>query len=191
MQFVDIFIRQAHPGELRGPYRSYEEKLEEAREYKREEGIDWPVLVDDYAGTVHRTYSREMADPIFLIDSDGRVAFYGMWTHPPTLKRAIDELLARDGRGVVAGGLDRMPHLFASFVDGYHGPRRGGRRAVLEYDLAGLGAGTLSFLGNKAKPLLGPLALRATPLPLATKLALSGGLVTSAALAIGLLRRRD
>ncbi len=47
MQFADIFIRQAHPGELRGPYSGYEEKLEEAREYKREEGIDWPVLVDD------------------------------------------------------------------------------------------------------------------------------------------------
>lgn len=28
-----------------------EEKLEEAREYKDEEGIDWPMLVDDYAGT--------------------------------------------------------------------------------------------------------------------------------------------
>ena len=196
MQFVDIFIRQAHPGELRGPYQSYEEKLEEAREYKREEGIDWPVLVDDYAGTVHRTYSREMADPVFLIDSDGRVAFYGMWTHPPTLKRAIDELLAQGGRGVVAGGIDRMPHLFASFVDGYHGPRRGGRRAVLEYDLAGLGAGTLSFLGNKAKPLLAPLALRATPLPTTARVALAtgglmAGLAASAALVIGLLRRRD
>jgi hypothetical protein len=189
MHFVDVFIRQAHPGELRGPYRSYEEKLAEAREYKREEGIEWTVLVDDYAGTVHRAYSREMADPVFLIDSDGRVAFYGMWTHPPTLKRAIDELLAQDGRGVVAGGIDRMPHLFASFVDGYQGPRRGGRRAVLEYDLAGLGAGTLSFLGNKAKPLLAPLALRAEPLPLSARLALGGGLVVVAALVVGLVRR--
>ena len=68
MHFVDVFIRQAHPGELRGPYHSYEEKLAEAREYKREEGIEWPVLVDDYVGRVHRTYSREMADPVFLID---------------------------------------------------------------------------------------------------------------------------
>jgi hypothetical protein len=164
--------------------------LEDVREYKREEGIDWPVLVDDYAGTVHRAYSREMADPSFLIDSDGRVAFYGMWTHPPTLMRAIDELLKRDGRGIVAGGIDRIPHLFASFVDGYPGPRRGGRRAVLEYDLAGLGAGTLSFLGSKAKPLLAPLALRATPLPMTAKLALGGGLVAAAGLVAGFLLRK-
>ena len=90
---------------------------------------------------------------------------------------------------MVAGGIDRMPHLFASFVDGYQGPRRGGRRAVLEYDLAGLGAGTLSFLGNKAKPLLAPLALRAEPLPLSARLVLGGGLVAVAALVVGLVRR--
>ncbi len=162
--------------------------MDGARQYKREERLPWPVLVDDLAGTVHRTYSGEMADPVFLIDSAGQVSFYGMWTHAPTLKQAIDELLSRGGRGVSLG-LDRMPHLFASFVDGWRGPRRGGRRAVLEYDLGGMGAGTLSFLGNKAKPLLGPLALRATPLPTSARLAL-GGLV-AAALLVGLLLRRD
>ena len=110
-----------------------------------------------------------------------------MWTHAPTLKGAIDDLLARGRRGIAGRGLDRAPHLFASFVDGWRGPRRGGRRAVLERDLGGMGAGTLSFFGNKAKPILGPLALRATPLPLTARLALAGGPV-AAALAAGLLR---
>ena len=146
-------------------------------------------MVDDLGGTVHRTYSGEMADPAFLIDSAGRVSFYGMWTHVPTLKQAIDVLLARGGQGAV--GIDRTPHLFASFVDGWRGPRRGGRRAVLEYDLGGMGAGTLSFLGNKAKPLLGPLALRAEPLPVAARLALGGGLAVAAVLIAGLMRRHD
>ena len=179
--FVDILIRQAHPGELRGPYRNYEEKLEDAREYKRDEGIGWTVLVDDYAGTVHRTFSREMADPSLLINSEGRVAFYNMWTHAPTLKGAIDELLDRGGRGApVAGGIDRVPHLFASFVDGYRGPERGGKRALREYDTGGFGASTLSLLLNKAKPVLAPIALRAAPLPAAARLALLGGLAAAA-----------
>jgi hypothetical protein len=174
VRFLEVLLRQAHPGELRGPYQSYEEKLESAREYKREDGIEWTVLVDDLSGKTHRVYSREMADPVFLIDSEGRVAFYGMWTHPPTLKQAIDELLAQGGRGVVRSGIDRVPHLFGSFVDGYRALRRGGRRAVLEYDLASLGGGTLSFLGSKAKPLLAPLALRAEPLPTVARLTLGG-----------------
>ncbi|CAN5607358.1 hypothetical protein BH24ACT26_BH24ACT26_08690 [soil metagenome] len=161
---MDVFVRQAHPGEQRGPYATYEDKLAEAREYRRLESLPWTVVVDDLSGHTHRTYSREMADPSFVLDGDGSVAFYGMWTHVPTLKRALDEVLEREGAGALAaGGKDRAPHLFASFVDGYRGPRRGGRIGVLEYDLGGLGAGTLSFLGNKLKPWLAPLALRAAP----------------------------
>ncbi len=70
-----------------------------------------------------------------------------MRTHAPTLKQALDELLARGGLGVVAGGFGRTPHLLVSFVDGYRGSRRG-RRGVLEYDLGGFGGGSLSFLGS-------------------------------------------
>ena len=177
MRFVNVAIRQAHPGERRGTYRGYREKLEGAREGKREEGIPWTVLVDDYAGTWHRAYSSELTDPVFLIDADGRVAFYLMWAHAPTMKRAIDELLERGGRGTVAGGIDRVPHLFASFVNGYHGLERGGKRAAREYNTGAFGAGALTFLGSKARPVLAPLALRAEPLPAAAKLALLlGGL---------------
>ena len=134
-----------------------------------------------------------MTDPVFLIGSDGRVSFYLMWTHAPTLKLAIDELLDRGGRGVVGGGIDRTPHLFASFVNGYHGLTRGGKRAVREYDTGAFGAGVLTFLGSKAKPVLAPLALRAQPLPAAARLALLlGGLAAIAALGPGarFLRRR-
>jgi hypothetical protein len=121
------------------------------------------VLVDDYAGTVHRTYSNEMADPTFLIDQHGTIAFYGMWTHAPTLNRAIRELQQRgDEGGVVNGGIDRTIHLMPTLIDGYRGPRRGGRRAVFELDMGGFGTGTMSFLGNKLfKPLIGDFALRA------------------------------
>jgi hypothetical protein len=148
------------------------------------------VLVDDYVGTTHRAYSSEMTDPVFLIDGDGRVSFYLMWAHTPTLKRVIDELLERDGRGVVAGGIDKMLHLFASFVNGYHGLRRGGKRAVREYNLGAFGAGALTFLGSKAKPVLAPLALRAEPLPAGARLALLLGGLASAALVASLSRSR-
>jgi hypothetical protein len=112
---------------------------------------------------VHRTYSNEMADPVFLIDQNGSIAFYGMWTHVPTLNRAIRELRQRGTQGgVVAGGIDRTPHLMPAMIDGYRGPRRGGRRGVLEFDMGGFGAGTMSFIGNKLlKPLIGGFALRA------------------------------
>jgi hypothetical protein len=65
-----------------------------------------------------------------------------------------------------------VPHLLASFVDGARGPQRGGKRAVREYTTGGFGAGVLSLAGNKAKPVLGPIALRAEPLPVAAKIGL-------------------
>ena len=46
VQFVDLVVRQAHPGERHGGYRSYPEKLDDARRYQEEEGISWPVVVD-------------------------------------------------------------------------------------------------------------------------------------------------
>lgn len=190
IHFVDVFVRQAHPGECRGPYRSFQGKLESAREYRREEAIPWLVLVDDLAGTVHRAYGG-MFDPAYLIDSLGQVSFYGMWANAPTLKVAIDQLLAMGGAGgPVAGGIDRFPHLFASFVNGWDGLKRGCDRAVRDYDVATFGGATLTRLGYLAKPVLAPLALRATPLPLGTKVALSAALGAAVGLVLG-LRRRD
>jgi len=190
VQFVDLVVRQAHPGEMRGPYRRYDQKLADAREYQRAEAIPWPVLVDDLAGTTHTAYGG-MSDPIYLIDASGRVAFYNMWAHAPSLQTAIDELLARRGHGApVGGGIDRVPHLAASFVNGWHGLRRGGWGAVLDYELGTPGAATLTFLGHLVKPLIAPIALRAAPLPMPSKLALGGGAVAAGMLLAWALRRR-
>ncbi len=131
-----------------------------------------------------------MADPTYLIDADGRVAFYNMWTHAPTLRQALDDLLTQSGRGVVAvaGGLDRAPHIAASFVDGWRGIRRGGPEGLLDFEIAVPGGTSLTFLGDRAKPILAPLVLRTTPLPAAARLALGGAL--AAAVAVVIARRR-
>lgn len=186
MQFLDVIIRQAHPGNGHKVYRTYEHKLDEARQYKDAEGIAWRVLVDDLAGTVHQTYGM-MADPTYLIDADGHVALYVMWTHAPTLKEGLDELLANGGRGVVGEGVDRMPHLLASMVGGWHAVSRGGGRGVLEYDLAIPTAGAMTFLGHLAKPVLAPVALRAEPLPTAAKVAVSVAAVAGVAAVVALV----
>ena len=133
---------------------------------------------------------RRRGCPLYLIDATGRVAFYGVLAHAPTLKRAIDELLAKEEHGITSGDVDHWPHVFASLVDGWRGPRRGGLRAVLDYELAVPGAATLTFLGHLAKPVLSPLALRSTPLPVSARLTLGSGLIATTALGAWLLRRR-
>lgn len=191
VQLVEVLVRQAHPGERHGPYGSYEQKLDDARTYKSEERVPWPVLVDDLTGTVQAAYGG-LAAAVYLIDSRGTVAFCGTWGQAPALRAAIDDLLAAGGTGAPAGkGIDRRPHLAAAIVAGQRGPMRGGRQALMDLELGFPGAMLLMAIGRGARPVLSPFALRTTPLPTIARIALVGGLVgASAAAVMGLRQRR-
>ena len=99
MHFVDVLIRQAHPDPGVRPYRTFDEKLRDAQRYKQDEGIPWPVLVDDLEGTVHQVYGG-LTDPTYLIDADGRVAYYTMWTHAPNISMRRSKRCKRGGIAV-------------------------------------------------------------------------------------------
>jgi hypothetical protein len=129
-----------------------------------------------------------MADPTYLIDVDGRVALYNIWTHVPTLYRAIKALLWRGGRGVVNGGIDRVPHLLASMTDGWKGLRLGLPQSLIDLETALPGSGIAPWLGYQIRPILAPLTLREKPLPAAARVALGVGLV---ALVASAARRRS
>jgi hypothetical protein len=184
-------VRQAHPGPRAETYESYGQKMDSARQYVQEEDIPWPVLVDELSGRVHEMYGT-MTDPTYLIGSDGRVVFYCMWTRVPVVRTALEALLKRGGSGVVMGGVNRIPHLGAAFVGGWPGVKRGGVRAIAEYELAAPGSATVTFLGYLARPLLAPIALRSRPVPRSVKLGLVSGLAAAAAAGVGaaLLKNR-
>ena len=177
---MDVLIRQAHPGPGARPYVTDAEKQQDAERFQLEDGIPYPVLVDDVRGTTHQVYGS-LADPTYLIGADGLVAFYNMWTHGPTLHRALTALLAQGGRGEVRGGTDRAPHLLASIASGWHGLRRGLPQSYTDLELAAPGTGALLWLGDKLRPVLAPVALRAAPLPPLAQVgfALAAGVVLS------------
>ena len=190
VQFLDIMVRQAHPGERRPAYTSYAQKLADARAFQQKDGIPWPVLADDLDGTVHRRYGG-MSDPVYLIDAAGRVAFYGMWIDGPRLRQAIEELLAQGGVGApVAGGIDRRPHMASALVEGWRTLSRGGVRAVVDLALSFPPLALAVLLGYPMRPLFRPLVARTTPLPRPVRLAVWGTLVAGGALALWGLRRR-
>ena len=123
---------------------------------------------------MHRVYGA-LADPTYLIDRHGRVAFYNLWSHVPTLARAVDELLRQGGSGVVLGGFDRGPHFFAAITNGWPALRRGLPQSYIDLELAAPGSATSVWLGYQLKPLLAPIALRAKPVPRAARAALAIG----------------
>ena len=183
-------MRQAHPGPDEPPYHSFGEKLRDAQRYSRDEQIPWTVLVDDLQGTVHQIYGG-LADPTYLIDREGRIAFYNMWTHVPTLYAAIQSLLWQGGAGVVRGGMTRAPHLGPSLTDGWRALSRGLPQSVSDLMLAGPGTPALIWLGHQLRPLLSPLTLREKPVPMPAKAAvMAGGALAVALGARWILMRR-
>ena len=183
MQFVEIVVRQAHPGPGEPPYASLEQKLRDAERYVREEQIPWPVVADDLEGSVHQVYGG-LSDPTYLVDADGRVAFYDMWTHAPTLHRAIEALVAQGGRGVVLEGVHKQPHFLPAMVHGWRGLRKGLGQSLSDMELALPGSGVGTWLGYQLRWLLAPVALRAEPLPPQARVVLQvGGLAAFALIA--------
>ena len=163
----------------------------DAEKFKQEDDIPYTVLVDDLEGTTHQVYGG-LADPTYLIDVEGRVSFYNMWTHAPTLHEAIDKLTEQGGRGIVLGGTHRTPHLLATITNGWRGLRRGWPQSFVELETSAPGMASGPWLGYQLRPLLAPLTLRAKPLPAPVKAGLAVG--AAALLIIGaraLFRDRD
>jgi hypothetical protein len=189
VHFLDVLIRQAHPGPDAPPYATFEEKLEDARRYQREEALPWVLLVDDLEGTVHQAYGG-LADPTYLIGTDGRVSYYNMWTYVPSLHQALDALIRQGGHGVVLEGVNQRPHMLPALTTGWRGLQRGLPQSYIDMELASPGAGTATFLGYQLRPLLGPFTQRSRPLPTAVKVGLAVGAFALAALAARRLARR-
>jgi hypothetical protein len=164
VSFLEILVRQAHPGPRAQPYHTFEDKMRDAERYQRVEGIRWPVAVDDLEGTVHQVYGG-LADPSYLIDADGTVAFYDLWTSAPVLHTAITRLMDQGGHGVVRRGLHRRPHLGAAMTDGWRALQRGAPQSVSDLMRIAPGSPLLVWLGHVAKPVLAPATMRARPLP--------------------------
>lgn len=70
MSFLDVLVRQAHPGQGAPRYTSFEQKMADAEAYRRDERLAWPVLVDDVDGSVHHAYGA-VSNPSYLIGTHG------------------------------------------------------------------------------------------------------------------------
>ncbi|MGZ4845642.1 MAG: peroxiredoxin family protein [Candidatus Angelobacter sp.] len=159
IEFLFIYVREAHPGEIIPAHSSMREKIEAARLLRDEEDMKMPILVDDLRGSIHRKYSR-LPNPAFLIDKAGRVAFLSLWSKPAGLARAIQQLLdLQEERGVdhlvVNGGQDLdMPVPYSSLY-AYRALERGGKESMNDFRQAlGLPARVAMTASHLARPLL-------------------------------------
>ena len=159
IEFLFVYVREAHPGEKIPAHRSLHEKIRAARLARDEEEIKMPVVVDDLRGSIHRKYSR-LPNPAFLIDKAGSIAFRSMWARPEPLRDAIQELLRlQHERGVdhvvVKGGEDLSMPLTYGVLFSYRALERGGDVALSDFRHAfGVGGRVVLTTSRVAEPIL-------------------------------------
>jgi peroxiredoxin len=159
VEFLFVYVREAHPGEQVPAHRSADAKARAATLLRNEEKVDMPIVVDSIGGNIHRRYSR-LPNPSFLIDRSGRVAFRSMWSNAKELAAALDELreLQRERRVehvVVRGGEDVSMPLTYSKLYSYRALERGGEDSLNDFlEAMGRGGREPASDWSNAEPLL-------------------------------------
>jgi len=100
VEFLVLYVREAHPGQRVGAHRDATQKAAAARRVLDEEREGRTIVVDDLAGTAHRHYG-EMPNTVHVIDADGIVAFRALWNDPPAVEAALNKVLAGQNAGTI------------------------------------------------------------------------------------------
>ena len=189
VDFLLVYVREAHPGDDLPAHRSMNDKAEAAELFRDEEEVEMPILLDKLDGKVHRQYGG-LPNSTYLIDRSGRVAFRSLWTRPSILEDAIQELLeyqedsGKDHK-VVRGGEDASIPARYGMLYSHRALERGGRRAVREFKEA---TGTPGRVAVAASRVAEPMVLH--PGRTFAAVALTGGVIVGALFAGMKLRER-
>ena len=89
LDFVLIYVREAHPGERQGAHASLDAKIAAARASAERHGDRRTTLVDDVAGTAHALYGA-MPNSVFVIDPAGTVLFRTIWNNADAMGAVLD-----------------------------------------------------------------------------------------------------
>ena len=137
VEFLFIYVREAHPGVDLPAHHSMEDKARAAMLLRDQEHIEFPVLIDELGGEVHRRYGA-LPNASFIVDTSGRIAYRSLASHGHSLGEALEELIERQQeRGVqhavVHGGEDAITPSLKTFLNAYRAIERGGYDAVVNF----------------------------------------------------------
>lgn len=90
VEFIIVYVREAHPGERLRQHRSFTEKLSAAKLLPQKYGEHRTILIDSLEGDMHRAYGA-MPNLVYVINPDGIVHYRCDWTHIEGLQTALRE----------------------------------------------------------------------------------------------------
>jgi thiol-disulfide isomerase/thioredoxin len=98
IDFIMLYVREAHPGENYAQAESMDDKVDSARALQKFYGIDWTVAADTLHGDLHRALDPK-PNAAYLVSSDGEVVFRSLWAADyGALRLALED--AADGKAL-------------------------------------------------------------------------------------------
>ncbi len=94
VDFILLYVREAHPGEHFTQAETMEEKLEHARALKKFYDIQWTVAADNIDGDLNRALDPK-PNSAFLMNNEGIILFRSLWAvDRDALHQALDAAAA-------------------------------------------------------------------------------------------------
>jgi len=90
VEFIVVYVREAHPGERLGQHESMEDKIAAAKLITPRYNERRRVLVDNYEGDFHRAYGA-MPNVVYIMRPDGTVHYRCNWAAPHKVKEALQD----------------------------------------------------------------------------------------------------
>ena len=78
VDFIMLYVREAHPGELISQAETMDEKLAHTQALKNLYNIEWTVAADNIEGDLHRALDPK-PNSAFLVSSEGIILFRSLW----------------------------------------------------------------------------------------------------------------
>ncbi|NJN15435.1 MAG: redoxin domain-containing protein [Oscillochloris sp.] len=91
LDFVLLYVREAHPGERQHAHRDQADKLSAAQRSATAYQEHRVTLVDDVDGAAHTLYGA-MPNSIYVIAPDGTILFRSIWNNPPEIAAALGQI---------------------------------------------------------------------------------------------------
>lgn len=90
VEFLVVYVREAHPGSRVGPHKDMKEKIATASRTKSEYGDDRTMLVDNLKGDMHQAYGS-FPNMVYVVDPKGIVVYRCDWTYAHLIERVLQD----------------------------------------------------------------------------------------------------
>lgn len=98
VEFVLLYVREAHPGERTPGHKTMSEKIDRARSLRRLYGEGRRIVVDHLSGEGHRQIGF-MPNCVYLISPEAKVAYRSDWAIATDLRSVLEHREALPTRG--------------------------------------------------------------------------------------------